>query len=33
MRCRFDVVSVTVNGAVITAIDHIRAAFDASDLA
>jgi putative endonuclease len=33
MRCRFDVVSVTVDGAAVSAIRHIRAAFDASGLA
>jgi putative endonuclease len=33
MRCRFDVVSVTVDGAALSKIHHIRAAFDASDQA
>jgi putative endonuclease len=33
MRCRFDVVSVTLDGAAVSEIRHIRAAFDASGLA
>jgi putative endonuclease len=32
-RCRFDVVAVTMNGATVSEVHHIRGAFDASGLA
>jgi putative endonuclease len=32
-RCRFDVVSVTMHGSLISEVRHIRSAFDASGLA